>query len=483
MSAKHPEIPSFRKPIYRGPQEELVPRVPKRFPCIKLLIFPIFFLELFLMGIQAATLNYSGTLHPTVNISDTLPDHSLDSGPVSLFVDEGRDGLTEGDAIRAYVPIESEAGTNYNDFSGRVLPDITDDTDVSGILHFRFHIDLEASSEIHYLHLAMKRNGLNDYRVLTERTLNPAILGNTVDFNFQVPFDTLCSSPELSCSSLQQDSSPDTLTSTILLFFLSDTMENSTIIPESDYSNKLFYNIFLSNKIEPGTAYEISLLNLYKGDETLYSVYEGQSSLNYLDSLYAYSIEQPGLPCPPNDTSDSYAAVQASNGLEIDLKTREFEGEVRIRGLQNNRCHTIRVYQKDKFGFTSRLSNSRSAAPESILTLLEKESCFLLTAGFGREHRIIKFFQHLRDQYLKHSSLGRSFIKFYYTYSPSLTPYVFKSSLLSLGIRSAAYTLYAFLRYWYGLLFFLSLVLLSFPIFINLKRSLSVHPRKNNGRP
>ena len=114
----------------------------------------------------------------------------------------------------------------------------------------------------------------------------------------------------------------------------------------------------------------------------------------------------------------------------------------------------------DKYYFRTEKSNTLSVTPEMIETFLKESSCFLASAGFGRDHYVLAYFRMIRDEILLKNSLGAAFVDSYYRHSPSLAYKILKSSSLSWAVRMISYGIYFLLNYSLPLviLFFILLV-------------------------
>ena len=204
--------------------------------------------------------------------------------------------------------------------------------------------------------------------------------------------------------------------------------------PEGDY-------IRLKMSSDTPTAAPL-IEKLHKGEGRLKVTFQG-SQVEDVDSLYAYiqvqgeiasdkECESKAKPLP-----DSYTD-RPEGGEDKKLGTGSKSGTVFIKELKNRHCYSIQIYYRDKYGFASNLSGGFNAAPDKLEKLLEKNSCFLLTAGFGGGDPLIDDFRYFRDNTLKQHPLGRAFIRFYYRHAPAYAPAIAASPLLSALIRNAA---------------------------------------------
>ena len=189
-------------------------------------------------------------------------------------------------------------------------------------------------------------------------------------------------------------------------------------------------------KLNSIVATEAPTLNsLHKGEGRL-RVGFGEMEVEEPEGLYAYVRDHGTSNSDESCQSRERAAPStygtlSGKGTHTKIGPGAAGGKSAVKDLLNGHCYSIQLYYRDKYGFASGVSEGRSASPESLEKLLEKNSCFLLTAGFGGDHPIIDDFRHFRDHQLRHSSLGRAFIRHYYRHAPALAPMVARSPLLS----------------------------------------------------
>ena len=70
------------------------------------------------------------------------------------------------------------------------------------------------------------------------------------------------------------------------------------------------------------------------------------------------------------------------------------------------------------------------------VTFQTADSCFVATAAFGSIfHPSVKILRDFRDQFMYSSRIGKTLVKLYYTYSPSLADIIRQSSGLRLVTR------------------------------------------------
>ena len=430
------------------------------------------------------SLTWSATIHDAVweesntPLDEIYPRIYLSNAPQTVGRDALNTSLEEGEsesnAIKVYIPLE--AGNNADYFTRNILPDITS-TGGTGKVHFQLQVNLE-NVYPQYLHAAVK-NDDESYTIIDfERNSTPqttmTLNSNDRNLSVDVSFNELCSVSGFDCAPfITTGQTLNQREEYHLLFFLSRTpYSKGQKISEADAPAKLFYQLHLSNAID--NRNEINLQSLYKGDGQLHPTFDGFSPLPlHSDSLYAHVVES-SMPCmlSPDPQTKLYNAPPIPNNRRLQkLDTLSTGGDTDVKNLKNGHCYSVRLLYVDKFGFASRMSRSMVESPEEILSLLERDQCYLLTAGFGREHFVIDFFRSFRDRVLLSFSLGKALVSAYYATAPSYAPLILKSPFLAYSVRGVAYVLYAILRYFPYLLG------------LGLVGLFSFYRRRNHGRP
>jgi hypothetical protein len=201
----------------------------------------------------------------------------------------------------------------------------------------------------------------------------------------------------------------------------------------------------MSNKIYTKDTFVVSMSDLRKGDARLIGDFSANATMDsgLFDKVIAYKYV---------DTSTSISsnvpigAATAGSIVDQTLSTSQ-SGEFTLSGLTNSTLYKISIAFQDKFLFATALSTSKSETPTEIQELLKKQACYLLTAGFGEEHYVIKYFRNFRDTVLVNSRAGKLFIHFYYSTAPKLAPIIYKSPVLRAAFRGIGYTLYFMFNY------------------------------------
>jgi len=368
-------------------------------------------------------------------------------------------GLSEGAAHRVFVPFRTDddvvvsnlKNDQFSYYANRtLLPRIDSSQPVEFSVVLRFSLNIDITLILDHLHVAIKGdNGAGGFRVLKFLGVIP---GDTSFSQQSISIRDLCTTTgELDCSSLDKDVAPSAAAKSVgLHFFLSDIElnENDPYTPAAD--NGVFYQINLSTKVSDDRV--INLTELQKGDSQLIADYNG-FSMNDIRGLYATAENKgPGLCSGVVDASiktETLLSLNKDFDDLIDLETVLFLGQKKVEGLLNDNCYEIRLFQCNLYGFCSYASQSYQNTPEAIEALLKKQACFFFTAGFGREHYIVNYFQKWRNQVLRKFWLGRVFISWYYKTAPQYTPYILKTPWLQKTIQGVAYLLYGLIKLWW----------------------------------
>lgn len=72
--------------------------------------------------------------------------------------------------------------------------------------------------------------------------------------------------------------------------------------------------------------------------------------------------------------------------------------------------------------------------------------CFIATACYGLESEEVKIFRKWRDNTLMKTSLGRGFVKTYYTISPPIANFISNKPLLKNIVRAGLFPIKAMVR-------------------------------------
>tara|TARA_B100000925_G_scaffold184331_1_gene139229 strand:+ start:5828 stop:7108 length:1281 start_codon:yes stop_codon:yes gene_type:complete len=222
-------------------------------------------------------------------------------------------------------------------------------------------------------------------------------------------------------------------------FYLSDNNDEGTeVVTSSDglflelkLSNTLPENNFIVDRADSGDARVF--LTVSNGDEVTQM---GDDFFETAVFKYSDAVERV-----------TSAPVNASYFFSFDQAELKDSGEYIINNLENGTAVNLAISKINKYLFSSNLSNSKVETPLEVEVFLKKSSCYILSAGFSRDHYIVEFFRSFRDEMLLRSIIGKKFVEFYYRTSPMYTGVILKSRPLQLVIRALAHAGYFVFKY------------------------------------
>ena len=399
---------------------------------------------LFLLSTIPCTFAQSITDASGTEVKVTLNDSS-NTELFDLYVvsNEG----TSANPSEVYIPIgtddDPDDNKQYSYYIQRAsLPQLNNSAVESGAGDVTFRLDVDIEGDDNEINAAIGSG--SSYEIVK-------ILTSTSDvpnYEYKLSISDICSASSVDCDLLDKTDLPQTNFTTNLFIFLSNSLGTGSSIDPSNYSNGVFYKLNLSNRIYDT---DLDLLSLVKGDEQLFLDFRGFTMVNY-QGLFATKVDL-GVGDCEGKTDSSKTETLGSLGLSFsdifDLESKLTIGKIPLKNLKNGNCYKTRLFHCDFFGFCSKASEEFQNTPENIQTLLEKQSCFFFTAGFGKKHYVVDFFQAWRDNFLMKFTIGREFISFYYKHAPKYTPYILERSWLQGFIRLFAYILYVLIKYWY----------------------------------
>ncbi len=350
-----------------------------------------------------------------------------------------------------YLPIAgSTSAIDNRDFSYHAnrdqLPQISGGTSTDGANLLRFNLYLDVVGSFTYLNVGISsESSPTSFEVIGSidfpsygdgsRTIN-IDLKDICDYDSDV-FD---------CSKFNFSDNPADNDEFSLFFFLEEeSMANAASVNKEDYSG-VVYRVKVSNRVYTSLP---RMESLTKGDSQLVATVDGYTMDIDFDSWYSYADAST---CTDTATNETLSDLGISRTNLTDQDNASIDGEVRISGLTNGTCYSVRLFECDFYGFCSYSTEQKSGTPEEIEALLEKQACFFFTAGFSGEHYIVTFFQHWRDHFLKRFWLGRQFIRWYYHTAPQYTPFILERPWLQTIIKSIGYILYGVIRTWWIIL-------------------------------
>jgi hypothetical protein len=370
-----------------------------------------------------STLAYSVSVQMS-DTSDPVVYGTTTSGANFLLTAESSgDGSTKEAAYKVYMPFSSTAGSDQNLYHHLVSSGIPGKATAGGMT---FSLELDDDGDADYILYAAIRNGDDTTYRLINSVSETTPLVNMADI-------CTVSSDLSNCTSL--DTADTTVNDTyIYLFYTKDTLSQDQDITIASYTNGIFVRVYFSSDVDDydqaaTSNTRISSLVGSRGDATAYLDFAGTINVTtYMNGTIVYS---------GGSLYDTY-----------DTGTNE-TGEIEVQNLTNGTTFTLSVAFKDKFGFRTNVGDvlSVNVTPTEVEKLLEEKSCYLVTAGFQRDHYVLDYFRHIRDSYLLTNPLGESIVNVYYSTAPKYASFIYKNKVLSLFVRGLSYVIYAFLKY------------------------------------
>lgn len=356
------------------------------------------------------------------------------------------DGSSSSAPTTVYVPIKNTTNANQS-----IIANAANELPNFGGLNWTGNIAVELNANNttgtdYYLYAAVQDSG-STYKLI--RTNGDLIPHNTnVDHTFWFSMSEFCTVANCANSTIT------TLEKSVFFFLASSQPAASFSV---DSLTGQYFKFKFSSVVN---SQPISLNDLRRGDERLIMEYSNGPVLNdfYEVVVFKYSSTAGVV------SQNTYAGAVAAGGSIIvnsEASTMPTSGYYTVKNLQNGVKVNLALAFVDKFQFATYFSNSRMATPEQIDVFLEKQGCYLLSAGFQEEHYVLEYFKKFRNEVLLKSSLGKNFVSFYYGTAPQYTSYIYNSPVLSALVRGLAYGLY-FIFNFFPYLLILSLIPLFF---------------------
>ncbi len=363
-----------------------------------------------------------------------------DGTTIEIVTEATGDGTSESSAFVAYIPIESSANMNQDaQHYFKESFDVPDKSDTSAGLSFSLSVDNNSDSS-QQLMVAIKTD-TDEYTSIAEITSS----------NF-VSYSQICSasSSSFDCDNFDDDDEQ----AEVLLYIVyidsgtsgDDTGEDFNP-SESGYDNGFFIELNISADVQ----------DYLDGDTAVSSISAARGDSNIevtLSGAVATSDDNRGVALF-NASDESFREI-------FEFSSLDDETTVKVDDLTNGTTYNFKVAWVDKWGYTSTLSSATGdVVPELIDTLLDKTSCYLITAGFGKEHYVIDYFRNFRDKFLLQTKLGTMFVNFYYATAPEYAKKLYKIPILRKIVVGMSFILYWLMNYW---LYFTIILLLTFSL-------------------
>ncbi|MFG1483438.1 hypothetical protein ABMA79_09860 [Halobacteriovorax sp. HFRX-2_2] len=396
-------------------------------------LFKIFiFLYLTISSAYGASLSLDDKTEPVFYLRNSTGENLNE-----LFYNLGGDGSTAEAAITLYVPLS--LGTNAQDLayhiadSGGTSPNLADETSDLGGLFLRDVDSLAYTNEELYVALKDNDNSNPVFRIISR------IPDAQVENPF-VSFAEICSSSELNCAGITDSIASIKDSVELVLFFMpkdTDYSSNEEVEIPDTVGRAIFFKLVISAAtVDIQTRSSLSIISTYSGDSSAVIEYAGDHGGNgtYISRMALYLKDTAG------------AGVVRTDFREI-LEDQGNEGNAKVTGLSNNSQYRASIAYLDHFGFVSPLvETGEDIKPQPIEKLLAQNQCYLVTAGFQRDHYVLDYFRIIRDDYLMKTALGAAFVDFYYGTAPLFVETVLNNKALASMIKRYSFSMYFVLQ-------------------------------------
>ena len=374
---------------------------------------------------------------------DRMPDILLFNNSTAvegaLVVIEGGNGGSSAQAIDAYLPIDD--GANNVDFS--TVDDAANMIFVKAetAVRIRLHYNNKSDRD-HYANVAVKLEGSSDWQALTPLENNAArIVGSLSERDMTLTF----SLDDLEMTSGTNHQATRQTLYRVYVFFHELIQDSNNIDPGGeDYSDGVYFDLHFSQTLPSGTP---TLINLLKGDGRLTAVFSGVQGISnntLRHKIYAFDMSTLAVGQNVQDTYMFNSRGRAGSVLSIQNVINE--GSFSIRPLTNNTLYCVGLSVEDKYQFSSAIyfagSDYPCETPEEITAFLDKEACFLFSAGLAKDHFVVSTLRDFRNKYLLANKPGRAFVAWYYQTAPKYAAMIYHSKILSILIKVLGYFLY-----------------------------------------
>jgi hypothetical protein len=350
---------------------------------------------------------------------------------------------TESAPAEIFVPMNGSSGqADYFTVKG-----VTTLFGAVGSESINFPLYLNVGATRKYLYVAIK--GTTGNYKIAQRQSDSYLSQTNLDVTFPVTSQAICTQAT-DCSEFASTSSTEK--AYFAYFFLSDqpalSVGDDLATPGTTYPGGIYFKINMSNRVYTVSQVRPVITEVRPGDGRLIVKYTSASSILKPKAVRILLRKE-----NPTEPIEMPIETYYSNEPEAVLYVTEFaysnEGEITVNNLKNSEEQFLSVLFEDQYKFGTVVSESAMGRPEEIQQLLEKNACFLLTAGFGEDHYVIDYFRHFRDTVLASSYLGRSFIHVYYELAPKYALIMYQHEGIRAIIRGFAYTLYFIFNFYY----------------------------------
>jgi hypothetical protein len=374
----------------------------------------------------ASTVRLSDTDNPIVNVGNYY----------NIYNTLGGDGTSTSAPLKLYMPISNGANqTNNHVLESNLFTKSSTDT-----LNITIDFTNTDNTNLLYPTLYADDQGSTNYKFVARSSVGCSTNSSCNDLVSSFSIASICASSEVDC-----DTPTEVKTQTLYLLFSQSAIDTDITDPTSG-TDGIFIELNISGVVYDGTntlTIQPVLTSVGVGDTRLKYNYTLSSVQTYFRDIVAYDNTL-GL-----TGSSTFSTLNASKELltsddEIPVTTN---GYFDLKDLTNEKTYHTTIAIRDRFGFYTLFADSLAGQSLSIAQLLEKNQCYLITAGFQEQHYVLDYFRHIRDDYLLGFELGERFVNFYYATAPHYVPYIIDHKYVQVVIKSLAFLLYFVLNY------------------------------------
>jgi len=274
--------------------------------------------------------------------------------------------------------------------------------------------------------------------------------------DMEIRVQELCAEPLAACIPIDRkgDDNLRQNIEVVLYFFTAPTdAGNSKYVAKdetvaiADIPDGTYFKYLLSNGVDLGTDVAV-LDNLIKGDARLTATYSGQK-ISQMNDVIGIVYKTP----PPATSTAEWPQASFADALENGgaIGSRDngisIPGQFFVKNLTNGEDYWVGVAFVNKWYFATLVSESKNQVPEEIETFLETRACYLISAGFKKDHHVLDYFRGFRDRFLLKSEWGKRLVQVYYGSAPKYAQIIWQNEILSQIVRFFAYLAYFLMRY------------------------------------
>lgn len=388
-------------------------------------IFTLFFIT-FLSSSFASTIRLSDTDTPEVNVG----------GYYDVYNTLGGDGTSTSAPLKIYMPISAGVDQTNNHILGTDLyTNISSDT-----LNITLDFINTDGSNTYYPTLFADDQSSTNYKFVSRSATGCSSSSTCNDLVSSFSIVSICASSEIDC-----DSPTEVKNRTLYILFSQVGIDTDISDPTSG-TDGIFVELNISGVVYDGSntlTIQPVLTGVTVGDSRLKYTYTLSSVQTNFRDIVAYN-NTIGLTSSPIfvdlDPSKELLTGEDEIGVAVD-------GYFDLKDLENEKTYHTTIAIRDRFGFFTIFADSLAERPLTIAEFLEKNQCYLISAGFMEQHYVLDYFRHIRDDYLLGFELGERFVNFYYATAPQYVPYIIDHEYVQVVIKSIAFFLYFVLNY------------------------------------